>query len=99
MTETRGFEGSGKVCRRASTLLLHSLLPHLQGLRRFAILCWGCLTLFSTKWPPDAVSAVQRGGTVAVIASAKDIVNVIELLQGSGSFGAEEISKLEDALV
>ena len=34
-----------------------------------------------------------------MIASAKDIVNVIELLQGSGSFGAEEISKLEDALV
>lgn len=34
-----------------------------------------------------------------MIASAKDVVNVADLLQNSGSFGAEEVSKLETALV
>jgi hypothetical protein len=40
-----------------------------------------------------------RGGNVAVIASAKETVNVLEVLQGTGAFGADEVRKLEEALV
>jgi DNA-directed RNA polymerase subunit alpha len=34
-----------------------------------------------------------------VIASAKEMVNVLDLLQGTGPFGADEVRKLEEALV
>lgn len=34
-----------------------------------------------------------------MIASVKEIVNVAEILQGSGPFGADEVHKLEEALV
>jgi DNA-directed RNA polymerase subunit alpha len=40
-----------------------------------------------------------RGGNVAVVASAKEPVNVAEIVLGSGPFGTDEIHKLEEALL
>jgi DNA-directed RNA polymerase subunit alpha len=43
--------------------------------------------------------AARTGEEVSVIATAKENVNVLELLQSTGPFGADEVRKLEEALV
>src|SRR5258708_38370134 len=43
--------------------------------------------------------AARTGEEVSVIATAKENVNVLDLLQGTGPFGADEVRKLEEALV
>jgi DNA-directed RNA polymerase subunit alpha len=45
-----------------------------------------------------ACRGLGRGGIVAVIASAKETVNVQEILEGTGAFGADEVHHLEEAL-
>jgi DNA-directed RNA polymerase subunit alpha len=47
---------------------------------------------------PPGNGRLSLGGFVTVIATAKEPINVHELLSGSGTFGAEEVSKLEEAL-